>query len=301
MKPSAISNAERLSTELSHEGIHTIPYVNGNDSADWPFELHTYRPQGYTPDRPVVIVQHGMLRNGNDYRDFWIPAADRHTLLIVAPTFSDANWPGAENYNNGRAFASGDTPRDLSQWTYALVGDVVADIRASGIADCKKVYLFGHSAGGQFTHRLMSSQPHALFYAATAGNSGWYTLPTFDYPFPEGLDGVGLSEDHLVRLLAYPMTILAGDQDISTDEPHLPSDPAAKRQGPHRFARAHNYFEAGRQEAQRRGVAFGWKLQAVPGIGHDGKAMSAVCASLWFDGAMPSDEEMARLAGSTSA
>ncbi len=44
-------------------------------------------------------------------------------------------------------------------------------------------------------------------------------------------------------------------------------------------------------------MPFGWKLQVVPGIGHDGRAMSAVCASLWFDGKMPDDAELARLAG----
>jgi hypothetical protein len=143
----------------------------------------------------------------------------------------------------------------------------------------------------------MSSQPHDLFKAVVAANPGWYTLPTFDYPFPEGMDGVGLTEDHLVKLLGYPMTILAGDQDIATDDPHLPSEPAALRQGPHRFARAHYYFEAGRREAGRRGVPFNWKLQVVPGIGHDGRAMSAVCASLWFEGGMPDAAELARLAG----
>ncbi|MNT20540.1 hypothetical protein D3C72_1558520 [compost metagenome] len=143
----------------------------------------------------------------------------------------------------------------------------------------------------------MSSQSHAPFKAVTAGNPGWYTLPTFDHPFPEGMDGVGLTEDHLVKLLAYPMTILAGDKDIATDDPNLPSEPAAMRQGPHRFARAQNYYEFGRKEAERRGVPFGWTLQVVPGIGHDGRAMSAVCASLWFDGKMPDDAELARLAG----
>ena len=54
---------------------------------------------------------------------------------------------------------------------------------------------------------------------------------------------------------------------------------------------------ARRKEAERRGVPFGWTLQVVPGIGHDGRAMSAVCASLWFDGKMPDDAELARLAG----
>ena len=140
-------------------------------------------------------------------------------------------------------------------------------------------------------HRLMSSQSHAPF-AVAAGNPGWYTLPTFDHPFPEGMAGVGLTEDHLVKLLAYPMTILAGDQDIATDDPN-PLGTGRHAPGAAPFARAQNYFEAGRKEAERRGVPFNWTLQVVPGIGHDGRAMSAVCASLWFDGRMPDDAELA--------
>jgi hypothetical protein len=83
------------------------------------------------------------------------------------------------------------------------------------------------------------------------------------------------------------MTSLAGDQDIETQGEHLPSTPAAMAQGPHRHARAHYYLEAGRAEAKRRGIVCNWTLRSVPGIGHDGRAMSAVCASLWFEGKMP--------------
>ncbi|CAM3390343.1 hydrolase [Bordetella sputigena] len=295
------SNAERISLDLNHAGRNAIPYIDEDRNSDRPFTLNTYRPYGYTPDRPVVFVQHGVLRNGDDYRDFWVPAADKHKLLIVAPTFSNEIWPGVESYNNGRVFTPSGNVRPVSAWTYVLVERIFNDLRTAGVTEVEQAYLFGHSAGGQFVHRLMSSQSHAPFKAVTIGNPGWYTLPTFDHAYPEGLDGVGLTQDHLVRLLGYPMTILAGDQDIVTDDPNLPSEPAAKRQGPHRYARAHNYFEAGKREATRLGVPFNWTLQSVPGIGHDGKAMSAVCASLWFEGRMPDDAEMARLAGKTVA
>jgi len=297
MNPLDLSNAERIALELGHAGRNAFAYVDEDRNSDRPFTLNTYRPYGYTPDRPIVIVQHGVMRNGDDYRDFWINAADRHNLLIVAPTFSDAIWPGVESYNNGRVFSAGGNPRHVDGWTYALPARVVADIRAAEISDCEQVYLFGHSAGGQFVHRLMSSQPHTPYRAVSIGNPGWYSLPTLDLPFPEGLGGVGLTDAHVERLLAYPMVILAGDQDIVTEDPHLPSEPAALRQGPHRYARAHHYLEAGRAEAARRGVPCNWTLQSVPGIGHDGRAMSAVCASLWFEGHMPDDDTMARLAG----
>lgn len=32
--------------------------------------VQTYRPASYAPDDPVVLVQHGARRNGDEYRDF---------------------------------------------------------------------------------------------------------------------------------------------------------------------------------------------------------------------------------------
>lgn len=297
MKPADLSNAERLALELGHAGRNAVAYIDEDRNADRPITLHTYRPYGHTPDRPVVIVQHGVLRNGDDYRDFWVEAADKHKLLIVAPTFSNEIWPGVESYNNGLAYTAMGNPRHVEGWSYALPARVVADLVAAELVDGNNTYLFGHSAGGQFVHRLMSSQSHKPWKAVTIGNPGWYTLPTMERKFPEGLDGVGLTEQHLERLLSYPMTILAGDRDIETQGEHLPSDPPAVAQGPHRHARAHNYLAAGQAEARRRGIACNWTLHSVPGVGHDGRAMSAVCASLWFDGRMPDADEIARLTG----
>ena len=297
MKPADLSNTERLALELGHAGRNAIAYIDEDRNADRPITLHTYRPYGHTPDRPVVIVQHGVMRNGDDYRDFWVEAADKHKLLIVAPTFSNEIWPGTESYNNGLAYTAMGNPRHVDGWSYALPARVVADLVAAELVDGNHTYLFGHSAGGQFVHRLMSSQSHAPWKAVTIGNPGWYTLPTMERKFPEGLGGVGLTEQHLEHLLSYPMTILAGDRDIETQGEHLPSDPPAMAQGPHRHARAHNYLAAGQAEAQRRGIACNWTLHSVPGVGHDGRTMSAVCASLWFDGRMPDPDEIARRTG----
>lgn len=294
MKP--MTNVERMERELDHAGRNAFSYIDTEYHAERPVTLHTYRPHAYTEDRPVVIVQHGVLRNGDEYRDFWVPAAERYNLLIVAPTFSNEAWPEVDSYNNGRAITDSGTIRPPAEWTYALLEKIFADLQRSGVTAVEQAHLFGHSAGGQFVHRLMSSQSHEPFRAVAVGNPGWYTLPSFDYPFPEGMGDAGIAEEQLVRLLGFPLLILAGDQDILTDDPNLPSEPAAMRQGPHRFARARFYFEAGCREAERRNVPFNWVLQTVPGIGHDGRAMSAACASLWFEGRMPDAAELAALA-----
>ena len=183
MKPSDMSNVDRIAIEMGHAGRNAIAYIDEDRNSDRPFKLQTYRPYGYTPDRPVVIVQHGVLRNGDEYRDFWIEAADKHKLLIVALTFSNEIWPGVESYNNGRVFSAGGNPRHIDGWTYALVGNVIRDMIDAEITDGQNVYLFGHSAGGQFVHRLMSSQSHAPFkavadvYKRQAWNSATSTWP----------------------------------------------------------------------------------------------------------------------------
>jgi hypothetical protein len=125
------------------------------------------------------------------------------------------------------------------------------------------------------------------------GNPGWFSLPDLDRPFPAGLGGIGVDEADLARLLAFPMTILSGEADVATSGPSLPSQPEAIAQGPHRFARALTYFEAGKAEAARRGLPFNWNRVTVPHIGHDGAAMSRVAASLWFEGRLPPDAVLA--------
>ncbi|MDQ1079056.1 alpha/beta hydrolase [Pseudoroseomonas cervicalis] len=296
-----MSFADTLARALATPGRHAIPFTDEAGDPTRPVTLHCYRPEGCTPDSRVVLVQHGMGRNGDEYRDFWIPAADRHNLLIVAPTFADAEYPGAELYNNGHVLDSAGQLRPAAQWGYAIPARVFAWLRQAGVTRQEKAFLFGHSAGGQFGHRMAATQDLAPFQAITVGNPGWYTLPTLEKAFPEGMGGIGLDEAALLRLLAYPMTILAGEQDIETSGPSLPAQPAALAQGPHRFARAQNYFAAGRAEAARRGVECRWQLVKVPHIGHDGAAMSRVCASLWFDGVLPEDAVLRQWGGAAGA
>jgi poly(3-hydroxybutyrate) depolymerase len=244
--------------------------------------IHTYRPAAHEPDDPVVLVQHGIRRNGNEYRDYWVDAAERHRLLIVATTFGNEDFPRPENYNDGMVVDAAGEFRAPAEWLYAIQPRVVEALRAGGVTRRPRVRLFGHSAGGQYVHRLAATQPHAPYEAIVPANAGWYTLPTLERPFPEGLAGLGLGADGLARWLAYPMTVFAGEQDIDLTDPDLPRTPAALAQGPTRFARAQNFVATGQREAARLGVPCNWKLVTVPGVAHDGNAMGAAVARHWF-------------------
>ncbi|MBZ6077227.1 alpha/beta hydrolase [Microvirga puerhi] len=272
-------------------GRTTLSYVDPFHP-DRPLAVNFYRPSTHGPDDPVVIVQHGMLRNGDDYRDFWIPAAEKHRLLIAAPTFSNENFPGAEGYNNGLVLGIDGSVQPYEHWIYSVPGRVLTALRNSGTTRRPQAYLFGHSAGGQFSHRLLATQDHSPFEAVIAANPGWYTLPTMEREFPEGLSGIGLDEANLSRWLSRPMHIFAGDQDISMDDPNLPAQLEALRQGPTRYARAHFVYDFARREAERLDLPFRWQLVRVAGVGHDGAAMSRAAAAYWFEDRIPPAEEL---------
>ena len=267
---------------------------------DRPLVVHTYRPAAHGPDDPVVLVQHGIKRNGDEYRDFWIEAAEKHRVLVVATTFGNEGFATPENYNNGRVIAPDGTVRPREDWLYAILPRVVDALRAGGVTRRPKVRLFGHSAGGQFAHRLLATQDHSPYEAVSPANPGWYTLPTLDRAFPEGLGGLGLGRADLERWLAYPMTILAGNQDIDTADENLPKAPEALAQGPTRYARARFFLDMALRESARLGVACGWKLVTIPGVGHDGCAMGKAAAAIWFEGRVPDIGELSASATSVA-
>lgn len=273
--------ANELARAVPATGSSTVPYID-RFNPDRPLVLEFYRPRNHAPDKPVVIVQHGMNRNGRDYCDAWAPAADAHGFLVVAITFPQQGWPDSRVYNDGHVREENGDVRPREGWSQAIPGRVFALLHEAGLTTRPKAHLWGHSAGGQFVHRLMATQSHDIFKAVGAANPGWYSLPTRELPYPEGLGGIGLTQDDVNRLLAYPMVIFAGDHDTETTADNLPKGPAAMKQGPHRFARAHHYLARGQAEAARLGVACNWRLVVVPGIGHEGLRMSAFAARHWF-------------------
>ena len=267
-------------------GRSTLSFVD-RYHPDQPLAVNCYRPARHQPNDPVVVVQHGMMRNGDDYRDFWIDAAERHGLLIIAPTFPDGVFPKPNGYNNGLVISANGAIALREQWLYAVPERVLEALRAGGVIDRPVIRIFGHSAGSQFVHRVLATEGGALFASAMASNSGWYTLPTLERRFPEGLGGLGLDRDAPARWLAYPMIIFVGDCDTLTDDPNLPSQAEALAQGPHRYARAHFMLDFARTEASGLGVPCNWQLITVGGIGHDGAAMSQAAAAYWFEGRIP--------------
>ncbi|MCC7082324.1 MAG: alpha/beta hydrolase [Burkholderiales bacterium] len=230
--------------------------------------VFSHRPQRWTPESPIVLVMHGHARNARAYREGWIGQSDAHGFLVAVPEFSATHYPTSHHYNYGDMMTPEGQHRPRELWVFGLVDRVFEELRAKSGSRRRRYFLFGHSAGGQIVHRLMTFAASPLIERALAANSGSYTLPIFDEAFPFGLGATAITEGERRELFARPITILLGDADCDLNHRQLPRDPGAMRQGPHRFARGLNYFALACREAAALDVPLAWKLRIAPGVAH---------------------------------
>jgi hypothetical protein len=95
--------------------------------------LRAARPKRYSPQTPVVFVHHGDLRNGGEYRDYWLPLVDEAQLLVIALEFPSSAYPGPAWYNLGNRVDADGRPKPRTEWTYGVPGRVFASLREQGV------------------------------------------------------------------------------------------------------------------------------------------------------------------------
>ena len=246
-------------------------------TSSYPFRditVNIHRPASFTPQSPVLMVMHGRKRNGDEYCEYFAAESERRGFLVVAPTFGEAAYPHPHAYNYGRMVDGEGHLQPREQWIYPMLDEIFDDAREKAGSTRDRFFLFGHSAGSQLVHRLATFNWLDRIEHAVAANAGSYTMPVRGERYPFGLNGTGVSDESTRALFARPLTILLGDKDTDAQDPELPREPEAMRQGPYRFARGHHYFDVAKQEAARLGVPLAWKLAVAPGVAHSGRDMA---------------------------
>ena len=242
--------------------------------------LHTAGPDRHRPDTPVLFVHHGVARNGRDYRDYWIDHARDLDLFVVSIEFPEATFPAYLWYNFGNLHAKDGTANPREAWSFGIIPRLFDAMRAQGITTRERYGQFGHSAGGQLVHRMLSFGYRGRVAIAVSANAGTYAMPDLDIPWPFGLGETEVTPDRLREILAFPITVMAGTEDTKTTGRFFPKGPRSNRQGATRYERAHNYLRAGQQAAEALGVTCAWRVIDVVGVGHQGRGMSDAAAPL---------------------
>jgi pimeloyl-ACP methyl ester carboxylesterase len=252
---------------------------------------YTYRASGFDGSGPILFVMHGAGRTAESYLNAFKPIAERHSALAVAPLFDENNYPTSESYNLGVGVK--DTPSggvyQPAQWRapenylYSEIEHLFEALKTKlNSAQCS-YRIFGHSAGGQFTHRLLTFRPDARVFRAVAANSGWYTLPTDgngtdrNYFMPYGLQGSPVTSDDIKQAFSRELVVLLGSEDTATasEDKNVRGSAKAEAQGPNRLTRGQFYFSHASSQAKAIGAKFAWLTDTALGAGHDKDEVAA--------------------------
>jgi poly(3-hydroxybutyrate) depolymerase len=278
----ALGMAAPLAAEAIPVGKSDFVFADERGNADKPIRVWVYRPEKFSADSPITIVMHGTLRNGETYREPWVPLAEEAGALVVVPEFGLEHYRDTRTYQFGNMRTKTGEPIDESKWTFAAIEHLFDHIKQRTGSQRDRYFLFGHSAGAQFVHRMvLFQQPNHIALAVTA-NAGSYTLPDFETQFPFGLKESGMTEERLKTALAVPLLVLLGEKDVDTNDKYLPKNKEAMAQGPHRFARGHYFFRSAESASQRLEVPLAWTKVIVPGVGHDNTRMPPAAARAMF-------------------
>lgn len=244
-------------------------------------EVYSYLPDSAGPETPIVIVMTGARRNAVLNRDIWADKADEHGFIVLVPHFSSEEYRGASRYNLGNMVDSSTRrPNPREEWAFSVIEPLFEEVATTLDSERESYYLFGHSAGCQFVHRLLIFVPESRTEAAICSAAGWWTLPDDDVAWPYGLKNapVDIPPEQLERYYELPMLIVVGEGDSDPHHSMLRRSSRAMDQGEHRLERARHYFQVVQQQAERNERPLRWEFFTIPDANHGSRRMATFAA-----------------------
>lgn len=149
----ATPRADRLDITIE-EGSGSFLIGGGEPYPEKHIRVFYHRPESFTRRSPVVLVIPGAGRDGDEYRDAWVEASERHGALILSPSYAERYYPEYWSYNLAGMARS--VTLDLSfhidtgpeEWTLDRVQEEVeAEVGGHGFV--------GHSGDARFLYQLV--------------------------------------------------------------------------------------------------------------------------------------------------
>jgi len=255
-----------------NEGIDTFVMQAFKDSGKKSIKVWTYKPESWNNQDKIVFVMHGGGRNADDYLNAWIELANKNNLFIVAPEFENKFSKYTTNdYQEGNLFTFFGTKNPKTEWAYSVVENIFDHIKSVNNITNEQYDIFGHSAGGQFVHRMVMVMPESRIGTAVAANSGFYSFPDQCLDYPYGLKNIGTD---LPKAYKKRLIILLGELDNDPSLGTFRTTDLAMEQGAHRLERGTTFFNANKELGNKNKWEFNWTMDTVKNVGHDYKKMS---------------------------
>lgn len=230
-------------------------------------------PNKYSASSKYVMTMCGINRLASNIATYWVPFANTNNYIITAPEFNSKDWP-SNDYILGKMFTGSFDSGSLNPketWTFNIVQQIHKQlVSLCGLTD-STYELWGHSAGGQFVHRLAFFLPDENISRYIAANSGWYSCPDMNVAFPWGSKNslLQLTNNDQVSFTQKRLVIMRGTADTIRDS-ELNIDPNSDAQGLNRYSRAAYFYNTG----VKINSALKWSLVDVLNVGHEDQKMA---------------------------
>jgi len=237
-------------------------------------------PNGDVKIMPILMSFHGVNRNADNYRDYWISMANSNKFMVFAPEFSDAEFSTGDAYNLANIFDDGDNPslstfNSKDQWTFSILDPLFEQIKTAVSGTQEKYNGWGHSAGAQFLHRFVMYLPNSKLDIAVCSNAGWYTVPEFSEVFPYGIQNGQLPNSDLKTALSKKLIVHLGTNDTDENSSGLRHNTTVdNQQGLNRLARGRYFFTESQSTAQDLNTNFNWEKDEVSEVEHEAQKMA---------------------------
>ncbi|MEH1833034.1 MAG: hypothetical protein V7L29_13360 [Nostoc sp.] len=242
------------------------------EAGNFSIPVYYYLPNQLQANTKVVFAMHGEKRNAEDYRNDWRNiynrlGSDNPNFILLAPQFKQKRYPLATGYNLGNMFTEDLkilNPR--SQWAFTQIENIFDFVKRSTKVSATNYYLYGHSAGAQFVHRMVIFMPHAHIKRAIAAEAGSYIIPDEHKDYPCGFNketGEQLPSVDLKPTFSTPMTIILGTKDNKPLSDDHDTYKCNAQQGSNRLARGEYFYIQVKTIANEKKKDFQWTLKKV--------------------------------------
>ncbi|MEH2160210.1 MAG: hypothetical protein V7K38_04005 [Nostoc sp.] len=231
--------------------------------------VYYFLPSKVDSNTQIVFAMHGEKRNARDYRNDWRKIySDRQTnLILLAPEFTQNNFPGYASYNLGNIFTKSLAQlKSQDQWAFSDIENIFDFVKKREKLQLSTYYIYGHSAGAQFVHRMIIFMPHARIRKAVAAEAGSYTIPDKYMEYPCGLrkeTGNQLPPVELKTVFSTPMTIILGTKDNKSLSDEHDTYSCDAKQGSNRLNRGEYFYTQVKRIANSRKENLSWILKQV--------------------------------------
>ncbi len=245
--------------------------------------FYNYVPTS-VPEKPeILVLVHGTPPNDETaeanaeyYLTNWRDFAEKQGYILLAPAFNQEDFSsrlGDHALSGYRGLFGREIGAD--EWVLRLVKAYQQPFGAVN----EPFYLYGHSAGGQFTGRFLVTHPERVKKAVIT-SAATYPQPNPELAWPFGMGElhtqiewdaatskpVDIAPDKQKWLAAtqIPLTVIVGLNDTA----ELPSALIPGQHGKNRYTIARNWIQAMAAFAEANGLESRFKLELIPGQGH---------------------------------